>query len=85
MKTINDLTVSVTYTINISEIEVTDDMQKALERIFDDNNRQIGLDANTVKDKELLAAYEWLNENIKESEAEDKSFEICGMETEVEE
>ena len=66
MKTIKDLSVTVTYTVQYGNIEVPDKVFEQLE-----NNSEISSD-----DMENSEALEWLSDNMKEDDAMDWKYQI---------
>lgn len=70
MKTIKDLTVKVTYTVGLSDVEVPENVYDALIECYD-NCEEISADdvANDI-------AFEWILDNIHESDAMDWKCEI---------
>ena len=81
MKTIKDLTVKVTYSAGIGDAEVSDEVMNGLEKIQDEYHGEISADiGTTTDDDEILAAFEWLTNNIKEADAFDWNYEIVDLE-----
>lgn len=72
MKTIEDLTVKVTYTVILSYVEVPERVYDALAQCYDEGGV---VSQNNMTDEEAIAA-EWLNDNIKESDAMEWEYEI---------
>ena len=70
MKTIEDLTVTVTYTVSYSDVEVPDDVY---EQLINNSTFSSGF----VENQEVL---EWLAENINEEDAMDWTFEVDDIE-----
>lgn len=67
MKTIKKLTVTVTYTVGLGNIEVPDEVYDDLAKHYDDNEWEVPEDS---------IAAEWLADNIKEKDAMSWSYEI---------
>lgn len=67
MKTINNLTVTVTYTVGLGNIKVS-------KEVYDDLIKHY--DAGLWEIPEDSIAAEWLADNIKEKDAMDWSYEI---------
>lgn len=67
MKTINNLTVTVTYTVGLGNIKVP-------EEVYDDLGKHY--DSGSLEVPEDSVAAEWLADNIKEKDAMDWSYEI---------
>lgn len=74
MKTINDITVKVTYTVSLGSIEVDDEIYEAICNSYD-NNLQLGSDC-FIGEIDAVEASEWLNDHIRESDAMDWEYEI---------
>lgn len=72
MKTIKDLTVTVTYRVKLDNVEVSDEVYDALSQCYDDGG---DVSPMGMTDEEAIAA-EWLNDNILASDAMDWEFEI---------
>lgn len=72
MKTIEDLTVKVIYTVVLSYVEVPERVYDALAQCYDEGGV---VSQNNMTDEEAIAA-EWLNDNIKESDAMEWEYEI---------
>jgi hypothetical protein len=69
MKKVN-IEVNVTYTVAISEVEVSDNIYKGLRKTFE----KIGILENT--NKELSETFEWLSDNTQESDAHRWDYQI---------
>lgn len=74
MKTINDITVKVTYTVSLGSIEVDDKIYKAICNSYD-NNLQLGSDC-FIDEIDAVKTSEWLDNHIRESDAMDWEYEI---------
>ncbi|WP_418988095.1 hypothetical protein [Bacteroides heparinolyticus] len=72
MKAIKDLTVKVTYTVGLSDVEVPENVYGALME-YCDNGGKIFADAHAVAND---IASEWILDNIHESDAMDWECEI---------
>lgn len=73
MKKINELTVKVTYTVSLSDVEVSEDVYKSLDSLADKG------DVDFVKinsEDETAPAFDWLTTHIREADAVDGSYEI---------
>lgn len=70
MKTIKDLTVTVTYTVGLGNVEVPDNVFEQLE-----SNQEIDINDDSLSD-----AMEWLSQHIKEEDAMDWRYEIDDIE-----
>ena len=68
MKKITDLSVTVTYTVQLSDVDVPD----AIFEILENNSEFSDSDTDMTK----LDALEWLSENIKENDALSWSYEV---------
>lgn len=71
MKTIKNLTVTVTYTVGLGNVEVPDNVFEQLE-----NNQEI----DNINDDNQSDAMEWLGQHIKEEDAMDWSYDIDDIE-----
>lgn len=71
--TIKDLTVKVTYTVGLSDVEVSEDVYKALDALADrgETNRDL-----VDEDEQIGRAFEWLSDHIHESDALDWNYEV---------
>ena len=67
MKTINNLTVTVTYTVGLGNIKVPKEVYDDLIKHYDNESWEVSEDS---------IAAEWLADNIKEKDAMDWSYEI---------
>ena len=75
MKRIKDLTVTVTYTVGLSDVEVNEKVFDALNALADRGS----VHCNFVdRDEQVGTAFEWLGDNINEVDA-------CNWEYEIEE
>ncbi|MBT1285937.1 hypothetical protein [Phocaeicola dorei] len=72
MKTIKDLTIKVTYTVGLSNVQVSDDVYEALSNCYDEGG-QVTTDGF---DNEEQTASEWLSDHVHESDAIDWEYEI---------
>lgn len=72
MKTIKDLTIKVTYRVGLGNVEVSDEVYDALSQCYY-NGGYVTPDGMT--NEESIAA-EWLNDNIRESDAMEWEYEI---------
>lgn len=73
MKTIKDLCVTVKYTVQLSDIEVRDEVAESLfvcSEQYDFN----GLTADV--DREIAKGIEWLNDHVREHDACDIYYDI---------
>jgi len=81
MRKIQDLTVKTTYRAGFGSLEVTESIYNGLCKIRDNYGFGISADeANMAKDNEILDAYEWLTDNINESNAMWWEYEIEELE-----
>ncbi len=73
MKTIKDLTVKVTYTVGLSDVQVSDEVYEALDHLADLGETN----CDHVDDDEYIGtAFEWLINHIHESDACDWNYEV---------
>ena len=79
MKKIKDLTVTVTYTVNLEEIEVSDKEYKALEKCYE---RGLTIKSYGDNDESAEDAYDWLSDNINFGDEMDCKYEIDNLEEE---
>lgn len=75
MANIKDLTVKMTIRVGLQDIEVSDRVKSGLEKIFDIGEFSDD-DANRSKDNDIIAAFDWLNSNIHNSDALDVEYDI---------
>ena len=71
MKTLEDLHIKVTYTVKLSDLEVSDEVFKEL--VDMDNNTSI---IDGWEDIAYPNAIQWLNKNIEEQDAYELNYEI---------
>lgn len=71
MKTIKDLTVKVTYTVGLGNVEVPNKVYKQLEKMAD-----YGLSIEDDYSEEYEEAFNWLSMNIKERDCYNWSYEV---------
>lgn len=71
MKTIEDITVKVTYTVGLGGLEVSNELYEILSSIEGKE-----LDTNHLLTERKQKAMDWLSDNIKERDAMDWSYEI---------
>lgn len=77
MKKIKNLTVTVTYTVGLRDIEVDEQDFDALLAL----SERGCMDCSLVdSDKQVATAFEWLSDNIKERHAFDWCYEIDDFE-----
>lgn len=72
MKVINDLTIVVTYTVGLGNVEVSDEVYEALSSCYDEGG-EVSPDSF---DKHAQIASEWLSDNIHEADAMNLEYEI---------
>lgn len=71
MKTIKDLTVKVTYTVGLSDVEVPEEVAKQLEQMADH-----GFSICDGEINKFPEAFEWCSENISEDDALYWEYEV---------
>ena len=71
MKVIKDLAVTVTYTVELGEVEVPD-------KVFEQLNKmeKYGISVGIGDSDEYEKAFEWLMNNIREDDAMDWKYEV---------
>lgn len=74
MKTIKSLTIKVTYTVGLGNVEVPDEVYDALGECYDEGG-YISEVSTCTTDKESIAS-EWLSDNIREADAMDWEYDI---------
>lgn len=74
MKKIKDLMIKVTYTVNLSDVEVPDKIFDELAKAYDEGGNMSELD------DELENANEWLSDNIRQEDTTDWEYEIENFE-----
>lgn len=77
MKRIKDLTVTVTYTVGLSDVEVNEKVFDALNVLADRGCVHCDL---VDRDEQVGTALEWLGDNICEADACNWEYEITDME-----
>lgn len=70
MKNIKDLTIKVTYRVELGNVEVPDEVYNELAKAYDEGGDVPGWD------DELENAKEWLSDNIREADAMEWEYEI---------
>lgn len=78
MKTIKKLEVAVTYTVELSDVSVSDDVHAGLMKCYDERGGCIPSEYE-VCSSEAESAREWLSENIREADSIDWECEIEEM------
>lgn len=71
MRTIKDLTVKVTYTVGLLDVEVPEKVAEQLEQMAD-----YGFDVYDSEISKFPDAFDWLSDNIKERDAMDWAYEV---------
>lgn len=71
MRTIKDLTVKVTYTVGLSDVEVPEEVAKQLEQMAD-----YGFAVEDCESGKYPEAFDWLAYNIRERDAMDWAYEV---------
>lgn len=71
MRTIKDLTVKVTYTVGLSDVEVPEEVAKQLEQMAD-----YGFSICDSEINKFPEAFEWLSYNISEDDALYWEYEV---------
>ena len=77
MRRIKDLTVTVTYTVGLGDVEVNEKVFNALNALADRGNVHCDL---LGQDEQVDTAFEWLGDNINENDACNLGYEIEEME-----
>jgi len=81
MKTIKDLTVQVTYTAGLGNVNVSNKVMRGINKIQDEYHGKIDLDTDTSNDDEdITAAIDWLRSKINEEDAYEFEYEIIDCE-----
>lgn len=83
MRTIKNLTVKVTYTVALGEVEVEDEEYESLMKAHNEYCGEVPSpdECCCFNGKQALSpASEWLSENIKENDAMDWEYEIQDIE-----
>ena len=71
MRTIKDLTVKVTYSVSLSDVEVSEKVAKQLEQMAD-----YGFSISDSEENKFPEAFEWCCDNISEDDALYWEFEV---------
>lgn len=74
---VKNLDVKVTYRVGLSDVEVSDELYEALQHLGDYG--EISCDLIDA-DEQIEMAFEWLEDNIRETDAYDMEYEITDME-----
>ena len=73
MKKIKDLTVTVTYTVGLHDVEVSEKIYEALNALADKG--RVNCDLMNL-DEQVCTGFEWLSDHIHESDACDWNYEV---------
>ena len=73
MKKISDLTVTVTYTVGLHGVEVSEKVYDALNALADKG--RVNCDLMNL-DEQVCTGFEWLSDHIHESDACDWNYEV---------
>lgn len=73
MNKIKDLTVKVTYTVGLSDVEVSDEVYEALQYLADRGETSCDI---VDADEQVETAFEWLSNHIHEDDALDWNYEV---------
>ena len=73
MTKIKDLTVTVTYTVGLHDVEVTEKVYEALNALAD--RGRVNCDFMDLGEQ-VCAGFEWLSDHIHESDAYDWNYEV---------
>lgn len=80
MKTIEKLTITITYTVGLGDIKVPDNVYEELMEAYDNNDT---IDPDLIKTlKSYSNANDWIIDNIKERDCYNWECEIDNIETE---
>ena len=79
MKTIKELTVTVTYRVSINDLEVPDNVYGGLCLIYDNGGHVSDGTILYAREDEVKDAYDYLAENIKEDDGFDFEYELLDM------
>ena len=83
MKTIENITITATYTVGFGEWEVPENIYRGLQKIEEKHHGRIDSDYGCrckQDDEDVATAYEWLVDNIHSKDAYDWSYEIVDFE-----
>lgn len=73
MKTIENLTVKMNFSVVLSDVEVSDEVYRGLEKIselFSVSTEEV------IRDEDIIEAFDWLNNNIHSGDALDWEYEV---------
>ena len=73
MKKIKDLTVIVTYTVGLHDVEVSEKVYDGLNALADKG--RVNCDLMNL-DEQVCTGFEWLSDHIHESDACDWNYEV---------
>ena len=73
MKKIENLSVGMKFRVGLGGVKVSDEIYRGLEKI---SERFSISDSDDVRDKDVMAAVEWLNDNIHSGDAMDWEYEV---------
>lgn len=75
MKSIENLDVTVTYRVILSDIDVPDIVFRGLNKIAEMSSISDS-EASLSRDKDVIGAFDWLGSNIRDGDAIDWSYEV---------
>lgn len=73
MKTIENLSVTMKFSVELSDVEVSDEVYRGLEKIselFSVSTEEV------IRDEDIIEAFDWLNNNIHSGDALDWGYEV---------
>lgn len=73
MKTIENLSVTMKFSVELSDVEVSDDVYRGLEKISELFSVSTG---EVIRDQDIIEAFDWLDDNIHDSDALDWTYEV---------
>lgn len=79
MKRLKELTVSCTYTVGLTDVEVPDEVYEGFVKAQDECFDEVS-EATALRDDAVESAYEWLGENIRERDFMEIEYGIVEME-----
>lgn len=73
MKTIENLSVTMKFSVELSDVEVSDEVCRGLEKISEFFSVSTG---EVIRDEDIIEAFDWLSNNIHSGDALDWEYEV---------
>lgn len=73
MKTIENLSVKMKFSVELSDVEVSDEVYRGLEKISELFSIT---DSDIIRDKDIMEAFEWLTNHVHCDDALNLEYEV---------